>query len=659
MDDLEKDLKDLKKREKKIKKTVFVDNDNKVLKKLKEHLKPYNAESNMKVLPIKYKGKNVLQVTIADSRYKSKGYTRNKMQSIGNDLSRLLHNNGVDGYIWSTLKFDSQYRTGQYSNIGNDVNLYLIGEYDGDEMERMHEQKTFKKAIFYIGETKVLKKGGADNKYNDCMYFCLHYALFNENPFKSAKKLKDYLGLKRPELIHIDLIPKIEEKLKHIKINITGDAIYSSTLICPRVINIKLINGHYSLDHKINSKVSYMSFEERKPLIHDKIKKLFYDGKKEFASTIEVIEDSNHFKSDYILIPKSNKSKSMKEEYDEFVKTADRLIEISKGEINLYKTGTIKNTALKLFDKFTKTIITPDHCKQDESIWIQESSIGANIFYEEYEGRAYKYDVKSMYPNIQNSTKLCIPIKRGEFGNMTKVNFDSLKFYPYGFYRCKILKSDNNDINKLFRFNTLNKYTHIDLTSAKDKGLKIELIEDNTANVLLYSRDKLITCHELFNKYVDYLFPLKELYNKELPIIKQIINILWGALGQVEKTRKIINHDREEEYNIEDDKTPSLFKPTFDGKGTIVDIIENNYFFKSSFARIKPFLLAKGRSIISNILFPFKEIVVRCHTDSGYFKEYPKGIKTGDKIGDFVYEGCSSHCIISSNAKPKGEDFKL
>ena len=637
---------------------MFKNNDNKVFKKLQKKLK--NVSSDFKVLPIKYKGKNVLQVTVTDDRYKSKGYSRAKIQKIGNEISQTLDDNNVHGLIWSCLKFDQYYRTAQASSIGNEVNLYDIDEYNNEDDARLEEefklgqQSYFKKAIFYIGETPNNPAGGEDNKYNDCLFMCLHYALLNENPFKRAKQLKDFLGLKRADFVHIDDIHKIETALKKVKINVTGDYIYSSTLQKERTINLKLINNHYTIDHSVNNKNSGFSYTEKKPIIHDNVNKIMYDGVSLFQSTIEFIQECNHFRTDYIIIPYVNKKITIQQEYDNFIKTANRLKEISKGVINLYKTGTIKNTALYLFDKFTKTICIPEEIGQDEAIYLSESTLAAIINFTEYEGEAWKYDVKSMYPSIQASTRLVVPVKRGDFKILTEEEFNQLEYLAYGIYRCKIYESIDPNVNKLFRFNYYNKYNHIDLNTAKKIGLKIELIQDKKPNVLLYPRNKCLTCHELFNKFTQFLFPLKEIYGKEEPIIKQILNILWGALSQTNEIRTI-TYDKE--INIEDDKSINNIKPTRDERGTIIDVVENNYYFKSNFARLKPFLLSKGRSIIASIMFPYKDHVVRCHTD-GFVVKNACDIKTGDKLGDLVYEGYSKHVVIKNNAKPKGNFVK-
>ena len=61
--------------------------------------------------------------------------------------------------------------------------------------------------------------------------------------------------------------------------------------------------------------------------------------------------------------------------------------------------------------------------------------------------------------------------------------------------------------------------------------------------------------------------------------------------------------------------------------------------YKSGWARIAPFLLAKGRSKISSLIEPYQDICIRCHTDSMNLMEQPPNIVLGDKIGDLVYEG--------------------
>ena len=103
------------------------------------------------------------------------------------------------------------------------------------------------------------------------------------------------------------------------------------------------------------------------------------------------------------------------------------------------------------------------------------------------------------------STTLKFPVKRGEFQLIDSFG----EYFEYGIYRCEISKSDDESINKLFKFNYHNYYTSIDLANAKELGFEIKLIQDSKPNFLYWSRDKLITFNEVFKNYVDILFPLK------------------------------------------------------------------------------------------------------------------------------------------------------
>ena len=103
----------------------------------------------------------------------------------------------------------------------------------------------------------------------------------------------------------------------------------------------------------------------------------------------------------------------------------------------------------------------------------------------------------------------------------------NVSYFTYGIYRCNVLKSRDESINRLFRFSYKSKYTHIDLCTAVSLGLTIELIQDDKPNFLYYARDKCFAGSELFTEFVDVLFALKESGIKRA---KFILNILWGAL---------------------------------------------------------------------------------------------------------------------------------
>jgi hypothetical protein len=171
--------------------------------------------------------------------------------------------------------------------------------------------------------------------------------------------------------------------------------------------------------------------------------------------------------------------------------------------------------------------LNPEEIKQNKANWLMKTSFAAMIWAKPYEGPAWKYDVTSMYPALLQKQQFLIPIKRGEFSIMLQEEFATKQYLSYGIYRAKV----NNTKPYQFKSNFDNYYTHIDLKWAKELGLTIELIQDDSPNCLTYNRDKLINANAMFRDYVNILFDLKK---KGIQRAKPILNILWGALCQVE-----------------------------------------------------------------------------------------------------------------------------
>ena len=167
-------------------------------------------------------------------------------------------------------------------------------------------------------------------------------------------------------------------------------------------IHLTLIDNHYKINHKINKKVSCISYEEKTILMIDKIdiltnKKIAFDGENIIQMTKELEYDINFFKTKYILVQRLNFKKSIPEEYKEYIKMADELKLKSNGQINIYKMGTILKTAQNLLDETTKHI-TPENILFDEAETLQNATQGSTIFYDKYEGEGFKSDIKSMFP---------------------------------------------------------------------------------------------------------------------------------------------------------------------------------------------------------------------------------------------------------------------
>ena len=648
-EDLEKELDELNKNEGKINKS-FESNkyDKKFLAKFEKHL----SEDSPNIVfydKIKCRGNNVIGINFTADKYANKHYSRKKIDNIGNSLSEFLQEEGIQGTISNSLLFPSGWKSGLFTGVGEEVVLADMKKY----MEFYEEPKEYKKFQFYL-ILKPKPEGGND-KYNDCLYNCLHSYLYNRLEWDSPEALKKYLKLKRIDKVPISCIPIIEKKLKTYAINVRGDYIYSSTLKSNKVINLILSNEHYSIDRSVdNCKIKNVSYTRKTILMVDRKTKECYDGVEKKIKSFSVDP-----KSKYVLVFRENNKISIEEEYNNYIEAADLLYEESNGIIDLRKTGTIKDTALNLFDRFTKFLLNPAKLQQDESLWISECNSGALMYAEKYEGPAYKYDVKSMYPSLLLST-LKFPIKRGEFNILSYDEFNKMEYFQLGIYRIKIEKSEDENINKLFRFNRYNKYTHTSLEHAKSLNLKMSLIQDGTANLLSYSPEKRIGCNEVFGEYVNYMFDLKEKESKlkgerkkEALKAKLILNILWGSLCEIDKSYMVYKNKI---LNIDDDCDIYSIKPNEINENYLEIITtKQSTFYKTGFARLSPFLISQGRYHMSKILYPYRENLKQCHTDCGIFSENPEGIKTGNGIGEFVFEGKCDSCIIHNVNCIEGE----
>ena len=483
--------------------------------------------------------------------------------------------------------------------------------------------------------------GGCDGKYNNCLYDALADILGTRFTKQYPKKgrFKATLGLGKKDKIDISLISVIEEKIK-VNINVEGDFIHQSTnkydmsVPSPRgcvqagfqlSVPLVLTSGHYSPNKsKLKQiKVKNISYKERQPVFYSYIRETqnfrCYDGSKYYMMPLEemIEHKKNPLTSTKLLIKYTLREADtidikLKIAYDEFVFNADKLKKTTNGRINFYKTGKIKDTALNLFYSMTKHLSEPEPISQDEAEWLQDCKNCGLIFGNPYEGQAYYYDIKSEYPSELRGTG-DYAFKRGQFETITDD-----KFYEkprYGIYRC-IISSSDPQAYKIFLFNPKNKYTQVEVIQAFRQNFTIELIKDDKPNFLHYPASCRLKGTKLFREYIDYCFKLKD-ENPELVYPKRLLNILGGGLTEKNKREIIIKVD-------EGSSTPEIFSDEIitnshsmtdtEEKITVVSI---SNVFKSGYARLYPFLTARGRVKIAGYINTIgKEHVHRVHTDS-------------------------------------------
>ena len=103
------------------------------------------------------------------------------------------------------------------------------------------------------------------------------------------------------------------------------------------------------------------------------------------------------------------------------------------------------------------------------------------------------------------------------------------KFTPkYGIYKCKIDRSKDDDLNRIFSFNYDNTYTHEDIESANRIGLKVKII-DESPNCYIYDKKDLMPMSEIFGDYMKFFFDLKI---KKMPYSKMFLSHLHGFLAE-------------------------------------------------------------------------------------------------------------------------------
>ena len=531
-------------------------------------------------------------------------FTREKVRRLAQKFSNEKYDKDFYGKVYINLyyKAENQWRSGKGTDVGEAISLYASDDYDGDIVEEPEYFTQFKIYLVYTGEPN----GGDDDENNDCFYNCLVELIPDfRKQLREPALFKTMFQLKRKDKVPLSIMKRIEDYLlvvypkENYKITITGDHNYYSEKESKYNLMIELVNGHYSVSNlqsaplrmdcdKVKILMVY-SFDDEKGMV-----KMYGIDKKRGEEPRNLKLEIKKFKAlektdIYLMIRKEN-NKTLKETYDAYVEEADKVLEITKGKINLYK-APIVETCLKLFFDLNKTVQT-DRIFEDETKWIEGASHGALMWGEKYEGETHSYDFVSMYPSILYDNLSLFAVKRGEFMTLTQKEFDEKKFYNYGIYRAEV----TNKNEKLFRTGKKTYYTHYDLGRAKDLGFDIKLIEDDEPNFFYYDRQKLFTGRQLFKEYIDILYELK---SKGVATGKKLLNTLWGALGQKNEINLIYFDDKVETMSdnsvitsITCLRTESKQKS---GKYK-VKFYKSGKRYATNYARIVPFFTGKRKS---------------------------------------------------------------
>jgi hypothetical protein len=338
---------------------------------------------------------------------------------------------------------------------------------------------------------------------------------------------------------------------------------------------------------------------------------------------------------------KCAKKETIKEEYEQFLKDAKLVKEYTKGLIDYAECGfSHKQASQKLFHNMSRGIEDPEPLTELEEEWIKDSFMGSLIFGEKKElDNAICYDNNCAYGNVLQKSCFKIPVKAGDFTQIKELP----EILPFGIYRVIIKKSNTWNNDKLFRFNTNNKYTHTDIYVARKLGLSIELIQDGQANSLTYGAGKCVTASKMFGTLIEYLYKMKL---DKIPFAKHMITRLWGGLCEKNAIYKVVKDESSNPYEIPADCKIIGIKPT--GKGDLITYAKRGRYFKLNYARFAPFLTAYVRKIMADTIYPHREYVYRCHTDSILSSKPITELKLSPFIGDFKIEH-EGKCIIKNS----------
>jgi hypothetical protein len=203
----------------------------------------------------------------------------------------------------------------------------------------------------------------------------------------------------------------------------------------------------------------------------------------------------------------------------------------------------------------------------------------------------------------------------------------------FGIYRAKISGSDS----RLFIQNPKNFYTYTDIKEARKRGYAIDLICDGKPNHLFYDSGSRETGHYLFSKYVELLYPLKS----KNPLVKELLNILWGALCQ----RKKVYHD-DEEVDFDTLDWTDMGEEEDDSS-----FVEDAKKYVLPHARVGVFITAMGRAKLADAIADIKDEVFRIHTDS-YHSTSNRVVNLSSELGGWKLESEGIFQVVSMR-KPK------
>ena len=310
---------------------------------------------------------------------------------------------GFSGSCYVSALYKIGWRTGKPTEIGKNAEAYnpeSFSQYKDRDID--FEENATEFIVYFLDGLLVGDDSGGCDENNDCFFDAIYKLSGGTLPsvVNTASKMKTYLGIPRKAKIHIKHIPMIESILKNTSINVVGDAEYISELTDTLYkYTIRLLRQHYCINLKQNLETTKgVSFkaktinELRSYCLGDVI--TIYDGRRRSELSIE---DFNDAKKTYMyLFIKATKAETLKETFDEYVKSRNDILMVS-GTIDLFKYARYSVAAIDLWKQKTG-IKEPKPIGDIEGDFLSKTFMGG-IRYSQvgYEGPYHLYDINSMY----------------------------------------------------------------------------------------------------------------------------------------------------------------------------------------------------------------------------------------------------------------------
>jgi hypothetical protein len=485
----------------------------------------------------------------------------------------------------------------------------------------------------YIRKRPTLNVGKSDEN-NDCLFNAIFKAfnfdlLSMPHKVNTPAKLKKVLGLERNDGVPIENIPELEEYFK-CSFTVFGDYTYMSKETKVKHITLKLLNEHYTLENNEGRSLKVSSVKFKDVPENNIYSVQFVDGEINLYDgyQVRVISDDeyySYYNSREYLIVYCQPTDDIKQKRKDYIDSATYFKDNKL--ITLFKGSQIPRLTYKNIMLHTKVLSNPEEIDAVEGDILNKSFRGGLHYHNKGEYHdVYNYDVNSMYPHFMSSNSFMFPVKKPEYKKYTTEELQSLRCYPYGLFKCKVIGE-----HKLFK-NTehFEWYSHYDLTRFKLLGLSIEMSEDNI-NHLEYDSTKR-AYGKIFRKYVEELYYLrKTVDDKYKPIVKQFLSCIWGSLA--EKNKKYIRYKTSDSYSLQD---VYLNQCEIHDENTTVVVTDSSRIFKHDFARIL-FLTSYCRLKITEILLKNFDMddVLMVNTDGFITKTEGKSLKLGTELGEF------------------------